>query len=118
MTSILYKVSFILRQLWLYLLLRLPVLYFSRVSRVLEESDLSAAELFSINNYASNLNTSAPFQVEAFQHRWNDLLDSLKAEWQAQGIVAALLLPYVLVLPRQPVNEFLTDASDICAVQF
>jgi hypothetical protein len=97
--SILYGVfSLILRQLWLSLLLRLPVLYFFRISRVFEEAELTGAQLASIDNYSTS-NSFALSRVEAFQRSWNDLLDSLKAEWQAQGIVSTLLLPYVPVLP-------------------
>jgi hypothetical protein len=89
-------VFLILRHLWLYLLLRLPVLYFHRVCWVFEDADLTNARLTSLRY---SLNSNAPLPLETFPRRWNDLLVSFKAEWQVQGIVSALMLPHVLVLP-------------------
>ena len=81
----------LLTQLWIHLLLRLPVLYFIRVARVLEDANLTVIDF----RILQTSRTPSSGRFSDFERRWNGFIDSLKAEWQAQGIVSALLLPYV-----------------------
>ncbi|KDR85877.1 hypothetical protein GALMADRAFT_235010 [Galerina marginata CBS 339.88] len=114
------------RQLYLYLLLRLPYLYFSRVTRIFEEAELSmpmirqgildAAKLkmggYEIGQSMDmgrgwghprhpwwlNLEPSENMAYTRLQHTWQTFIDSLLKEWKTLNIISALLLTAILTI--------------------
>jgi hypothetical protein len=86
------------QQLWVHILLRLPVLYFSRVARVFTDSELSILDvkrLTTVQAHNNLVSGAESIALNDFKRNWMRFLSSLKAEWLAQGTVSALLLPYV-----------------------
>ncbi|PFH52950.1 hypothetical protein AMATHDRAFT_45858 [Amanita thiersii Skay4041] len=101
------------RQIYLHLLLRLPSLYFSRVSRIFEEADLSVPELVRLAQVAigqekryrgsfSALEVTALTKEPTYPSSpfwnlkvtWEAFIDSLLREWKTLNIISALLLSY------------------------
>jgi len=100
------------RQLYLHFLLRLPYLYFSRVTRIFEEADMSMLE---IKEMAVADLPQLQYTFIYFPHRmdmgphmsnlkasWEGFIDSLLKEWKTLNIISALLLSYVLHFGRLP----------------
>ncbi|KAL1758262.1 hypothetical protein FB107DRAFT_207390 [Schizophyllum commune] len=106
--------------LYLMLLFRMPVFYHGRVARVLEDAELSMAEVQKLArttasgwkdkgrkerkealaqlHHISNWSTAPQYasQVTPAMHRfrdsWETFIDSLLREWKTQNIISALLL--------------------------
>ncbi len=98
------------RQIYLHLLLRLPSLYFSRVTRIFEEADLTLPELkkmaletasqVSPNNFDPRWLeagiVTVPPQYERLKMTWESFIDSVIREWKTFNIISVLLLSCVL----------------------
>ncbi|KAJ6537276.1 hypothetical protein DFH09DRAFT_1178377 [Mycena vulgaris] len=102
------------RQLYLLLLLRLPSLYFSRVSRLFEDANLSLPDIrrMAVANadqwkdgtpgslmtaWMPNDATVSPHLLN-FRHSWEGFIDSLLREWKTQNVVSALMLSAILTM--------------------
>jgi hypothetical protein len=111
-----YIVAFITdalpRQIYLHFLLRLPSLYFSRVKRIFQETDLTIEEIkemalqataednktfqynmLNIGHYyyhseATNLSPA----YRRLKDGWEHFIDSLMREWKTLNIISVLLL--------------------------
>lgn len=93
------------RQIYLHLLLRLPYLYFSRVTRIFEDAEMSMPEIKKMALEVSakskdpalfhRLDTlilrSSPQYVD-LQRSWETFVDSLLREWKTLNIISVLLL--------------------------
>jgi hypothetical protein len=100
------------QQIYLHLLLRLPLLYFSRVARLFEDANLSlpdirrmavaTAEQWKDGTPGALLTTWLPEDAAVsphllnFRHSWEGFIDSLLREWKTQNVVSALMLSCVL----------------------
>ncbi|KAJ7613891.1 hypothetical protein DFH06DRAFT_1307742 [Mycena polygramma] len=98
-------------QVYLHILLRLPMLYFSRVSRLFEDANLSLpdirrmavanADQWKDGTPGSFLTTWIPNDAAVspnllnFRHSWEGFIDSLLREWKTQNVVSALMLSSV-----------------------
>ena len=93
-------------QIYLYMLFRLPSLYFSRVARIFEEAEMTLPELkkMAIETalyVQSRVNLSAfeleeaPPQYDRLKTTWGTFIDSILREWETFNIISALLLSYV-----------------------
>jgi hypothetical protein len=94
------------RQLYLNFLLHLPKLYFSRVTRIFEEAELSMPEIIKMaiaslrhkqhyDDIAWHLDSPDPAHSQAFSDlklSWEAFIDSAMKEWKTLNIVAVLLL--------------------------
>lgn len=79
----------IVRQIYSHFLLKLPSIYFTRISRVFKEAKISGEDI-------DNLTVmSASRDVEVFEERWTEFVGLLVEEWKTLNIISALLLPYV-----------------------
>ena len=97
------------RQIYLHFLLRLPHLYFSRVSRIFEEADISMPKIKQGILEAAAYRKDYPestiwFELPTVQFgnlemTWQHFIDSLMQEWQTLNIISVLLLSYVLLIP-------------------
>ncbi|KAJ6566841.1 hypothetical protein B0H19DRAFT_1067115 [Mycena capillaripes] len=102
------------RQIYLHLLLRLPTLYFSRVSRLFEDADLSLPDIrrmaaanadqwkdgspgFLMTAWIPN-EAAIPPHLLNFRHSWEGFVDSLLREWKTQNVVSALMLSAILTM--------------------
>lgn len=106
-SSYTYVLAFFLdtipRQIYLHFLLRLPYLYFSRVTRIFEEATLSMRE---IKNMAVESlrhggdpvhgltfpGREEPRSYSNLKNTWEMYIDSLLKEWKTLNIVSVLLL--------------------------
>ncbi|KAL0954997.1 hypothetical protein HGRIS_003923 [Hohenbuehelia grisea] len=125
-------VVFALDQAYLYFLLRIPALYFTRVARVVDDSELSQKDIQAMALTADGkhylLNWSHPTRlfmypaVSRFKESWEELLNSLMEEWRTQNILSVLLLSAVLTMLQiegiegDPVSRTATLLSLICAL--
>ncbi len=98
----------LLQQLYLHFLLRLPLLYFTRVARIFEEADLTLSEIKSmaletalqgsatLNDFSALRleahSTAVPPQYERLKTTWESFIDSVMREWKTFNIISALLL--------------------------
>lgn len=88
------------RQLYLYFLLGLPSLYFSRVTRIFEEAELSMPEIKRIAmETVKQRKEGFPMPTPAWdldhsklRNSWENFIDSLMREWKTQNVVSVLLL--------------------------
>lgn len=106
-----YVIAFLLdtlpRQIYLYFLLTLPSLYFSRVSRIFVEAELSKPIIermiissrvddWSITRIQNTFNmTPLPFDshvIASFKTSWEQFVDSMMKEWKTLNLVTVLLL--------------------------
>jgi len=105
-----YVAAFVLdtipRQLYLYFLLRLPYMYFSRVTRIFEEAEMSMPQIKQgILDAAIQLKEPVKDVVDArklepvesiqyskLQNTWQSFIDSLMREWKTLNIISVLLL--------------------------
>jgi len=98
------------RQVYLHLMLRLPSLYFSRVTRIFEDAEMSMPEIKKMALEATSqwkdpvrhLKKGIIFEPQAISHphanlenSWQYFIDSLMREWKTLNIVSVLLLSYV-----------------------
>ncbi|KAJ7290423.1 hypothetical protein C8J57DRAFT_1045492 [Mycena rebaudengoi] len=102
------------QQIYLHLLLRLPLLYFSRVARLFEDANLSlpdirrmavaTAEQWKDGTPGALLTTWLPEDAAVsphllnFRHSWEGFIDSLLREWKTQNVVSALMLSAILTM--------------------
>jgi len=94
------------RQVYLNFLLRLPYMYFYRVTRIFEEAQLRMSEIERMAIEASGawksatgwdfqpIVTSTPY--ENLQKSWDAFINDLLREWKTLNIVSVLLLSFVL----------------------
>jgi hypothetical protein len=97
--------STVLRQIYLTLLLRLPSLYLTRVSRIIDDGKSSLPHLrqmIAADGPIDPVNWTVPIGqsfvhpvVTDFKHSWETFVDSLLNEWRTLNIVSVLLLSYV-----------------------
>jgi len=103
------------RQVYLNCLLRMPYLYFYRVTRIFEEAQLRMSEIERMAVEASGAWKSAtgwdfrPIEhstpYENLQKSWDSFINDLLREWKTLNIVSVLLLSFV---PRFIRSAFLT----------
>ncbi|KAJ7290391.1 hypothetical protein C8J57DRAFT_997864, partial [Mycena rebaudengoi] len=102
------------QQVYLHILLRLPMLYFSRVTRLFEDANLSlpdirrmavaTAEQWKDGSPGALLTTWLPDDAIVsphllnFRHSWEGFIDSLLREWKTQNVVSALMLSAILTM--------------------
>ena len=105
-----YVAAFVLdtlpRQMYLYFLLRLPYLYFSRVTRIFEEAEMTMPQIKQgileaaihlkepVNGIvdARKLEPVESVQYSKLQNTWQSFIDSLMREWKTLNIISVLLL--------------------------
>ena len=99
-----YVVAFILdtvpRQVYLHVLLRLPYLYFSRVTRIFEEAELTMPEIKRMALEAVPGSRHGQGKLSRKQRKttiqlkstWDSFIDSLLREWKTLNLVSVLLL--------------------------
>ena len=96
-------------QMYLYILLRLPSLYFSRVAQIFEEADMTLPEIKKMALEMASQGLRREFELEmAFEscsvppaYRrltsvWESFIDSLMREWKTLNIISVLLLTFVI----------------------
>jgi len=96
------------RQIYLHFLLRLPHLYFSRVSRIFEEAEITMPKIkqgiLETAAYRKDYPESTMcFELPTVQFgnlemTWQYFIDSLMQEWQTLNIISVLLLSYVRLI--------------------
>ncbi|KAJ7132407.1 hypothetical protein C8R44DRAFT_612552, partial [Mycena epipterygia] len=107
------------RQLYLHFLLRIPSLYFTRVSRIFEDARLSLPDIKRMAraraeqwNPAENpawpaqfLSIQPPDQTAplprsllVFRSTWENFIDSLMREWKTLNIISVLLMSAILTM--------------------
>jgi len=107
---LMYVAAFVLdtlpRQLYLYFLLRLPYMYFSRVTRIFEEAEMTMPQIKEgilaaalqlkepVKNVADawKLEPVESVQYSKLQNTWQSFIDSLMREWKTLNIISVLLL--------------------------
>lgn len=99
--------SQLLRQAYRHFLLRLPSIYFSRVSRVFTAAELSRPEVeriiegrnqFDRSRWPADHEWVAPNVSPAmirFKESWESFIESVLKEWKTLNVVSALLLTCV-----------------------
>ncbi|KAF8147983.1 hypothetical protein B0H34DRAFT_679922 [Crassisporium funariophilum] len=125
------------RQIYLHLLLRLPYLYFSRVTRIFEEAKMSMPEIKKMALEATShwkdpakempkvwnfepKSASTPY--ENLQRSWASFIDSLMREWKTLNIISVLLLSAILTIlqidsaAQDPLTRYAALVSMICAL--
>ena len=93
------------RQIYLYLMLRLPHLYFTHVIRIFEDAEMSMPEIkkmaLEANNYLKDPTISKALHLESgfgspryynLSKSWEAFVDSLIREWKTMNIISVLLL--------------------------
>lgn len=112
--TLFFILTVIVGQVYFHILLRLPSLYFSRVSRIFDEASLNIYEITEMvfetaagpdlkekSQMAMNIQMSelvAPKirpQYERLKNSWESFIDSLIREWETFNIVSVMLLTYV-----------------------
>ncbi|KAJ7869191.1 hypothetical protein B0H14DRAFT_2503648 [Mycena olivaceomarginata] len=111
----LFLFDFVPRQLYLHLLLRIPSLYFSRVTRIFEDAQLSLPDIKRMaranadqwntsENAIWQLSTQTPDQMPLprsllhFRSSWESFIDSLMREWKTFNIISVLLMSAILTM--------------------
>ena len=98
--SFLTQLREVIVQIYRHCLLRVPSMYFTRVSRIFEEAEVSRPDIERmVQGCAMGLDFPhewAPPQVSPalvrFKISWEDFIDSLIREWKTLNVVSALLL--------------------------
>ncbi|KAF9044124.1 hypothetical protein BJ165DRAFT_181750 [Panaeolus papilionaceus] len=136
-----YLLAFIIdtipRQIYLHVLLRLPYLYFTRVSRIFEEAEMSIPEIKQgiletaqkqkdlVPRMATAWAFEPPVVSEPYQNlnkTWIAFIDSLLKEWKTLNIISVLLLTAILTILQldgagtDPLTRFTALISMICAL--
>ncbi|KAF8969627.1 hypothetical protein BDZ97DRAFT_1915174 [Flammula alnicola] len=134
-------VAIIIGQIYFHVLLRLPSLYFSRVSRIFDEANLNLYEMAEMvfetaagsdnkdtTKVAMNLQVSQLVppkirpQYERLKISWESFIDSLMREWETFNIVSVMLLTAILTILQistaasDPVTRYAALFSLICAL--
>ena len=81
-------------------MLRLPALYFSRVSRVFEDAALSMDDIRHIMATASHSQRmelewdeeALSSELRAFKATWREFIKSVVTEWKTLNVISVLLL--------------------------
>ncbi|KAL1746968.1 hypothetical protein HDZ31DRAFT_61667 [Schizophyllum fasciatum] len=123
-SAITYKLPLLLYQAFL---IRMPVFYYGRVARVLEDAELSLADvkklafttasdwrnkddqqreeaLYQLNHFG-NWSSTPQYAAQVtpamrrFRGSWESFIDALIQEWKTQNVISALLLSPSLVAP-------------------
>ncbi|KAG7093371.1 hypothetical protein E1B28_007053 [Marasmius oreades] len=144
-TTYIFITVWLPRIVYIYLLLRLPPMYFSRVARIFEDAEVSKPDIQRLvegcfggaNAYqddpvdtrnrgaSSGQDVQTPQVTPAlakFKHTWEDFIDSLLREWKTLNVVSALLLSAILTLfqipnaATDPVTRTAALLSLICAI--
>ncbi|KAJ7068914.1 hypothetical protein B0H15DRAFT_793958, partial [Mycena belliarum] len=128
------------RLVYLHLLLRIPSLYFSRVTRIFEDARLSLPDIKRMAraradqwnpehpgvqpsvflNYPGN--TALPRSLLQFRASWESFIDALMSEWQTLNVVAVLLMSAILTMLQiddaaaHPITRASALFSLICAL--
>ncbi|KAF7371075.1 hypothetical protein MSAN_00741800 [Mycena sanguinolenta] len=130
--------DFIPRQLYLHFLLRIPSLYFSRVTRIFEDARLSLPDIKRMararpdqwNNpsdmfWQPSVQTPdqmpLPRSLLQFRSNWEGFIDSLMREWKTFNIISVLLLSAILTMLQiesasHPITRVSALLSLICAL--
>ncbi|PPQ74666.1 hypothetical protein CVT24_003823 [Panaeolus cyanescens] len=132
MLLIAFLVDTLPRQIYLHLLLRLPSLYFSRVSRIFLEAEVTMPEIKQgVLADAQYFKSQGPYPPEPcfvspcyqkLQNSWEGFIDSLLKEWKTLNIVSVLLLSAILTVLQlegaadDPVTRFSALISMICGL--
>jgi hypothetical protein len=82
------------RQLYLSALLYLPTLYYTRVTRILEDAEQMIPAVRKLYSSNSPQQETASF-IASFKVSWELFVDSIMREWNTLNIVSVLLLSYV-----------------------
>lgn len=109
-----YVTAFLLdtvpRQIYLHFMLRLPSLYFNRVTRIFEDAEMSMPEIKKMaleaaskwKDPAKDLNRGFIFDPQelsppyaSLQNSWQNFIDSLMREWKTLNVISVLLLSCV-----------------------
>ncbi|KAJ7777189.1 hypothetical protein B0H16DRAFT_1301566 [Mycena metata] len=140
--TVLFTVAFFLfdfipRQVYLYFLLRIPSLYFSRVTRIFEDARLSLPDIKRMARAkADQWNTTNPPPFPSivtpdqmplpqtllhFRASWEGFIDSLMREWKTLNIVSVLLMSAILTMLQidaasHPITRTSALFSLICAL--
>lgn len=108
--------SQIVRQIYRHILLRLPSIYFTRVSRVFADAEISRPEVQRMIDgrnkdeayrWPANHEWVAPNVSPAlirFKESWETFVESVLKEWKTLNVVSALLMTYVLCFQRRKQN--------------
>ncbi|KAK7036130.1 hypothetical protein R3P38DRAFT_2910716 [Favolaschia claudopus] len=126
------------RQIYLHVLLRLPSLYFSRVSRLFEDAELSLPDIrrmavANANQWRDNTpgallttwlppDSAVPPHLLNFKYSWEGFIDSLIREWKTQNVIATLMLSAILTMLQidaaaaDPIARTTALLSLICAL--
>lgn len=136
-----YATAFLLdtvpRQIYLHFMLRLPSLYFSRVTRIFEEAEMSMPEIKKMALEAASgwkdpvrdINRGFNFEPQeltppyaSLQSSWQSFIDSLMREWKTLNIISVLLLSAILtilqidVAAADPYTRYSALLSLVCAL--
>ncbi|KAJ7173467.1 hypothetical protein C8R46DRAFT_892782 [Mycena filopes] len=136
-TTLFVLFDFIPRQAYLHFLLRIPSLYFSRVTRIFEDARLSLpdikrmarakAEQWNATNPPAFPSLTMPDQMPLpqtllhFRATWEGFIDSLMREWQTLNIISVLLMSAILTMLQieaasHPITRTSALFSLICAL--
>ncbi|CAA7270549.1 unnamed protein product [Cyclocybe aegerita] len=131
-----FAVDTLPRQMYLHLLLRLPYLYFSRVTRIFEEAEMSMPQIKECVMEAATA-TKSPQELamafghnppvrspsfESLQNTWHSFIDSLMREWKTLNIISVLLLSAILTIlqidsaANDPLTRYAALLSMMCAL--
>ncbi|KAJ3503779.1 hypothetical protein NLJ89_g8280 [Agrocybe chaxingu] len=122
-------------QTTLLVLMRLPMLYFSRVVQIFEEADLSKEQLKYMYCQATETKSDHVYSIHKspdfdelypiyknFKYSWESFVESLLKEWKTFNIISALLLGAILTLfqipgvANDPLIKFTALLSLLCAL--
>ncbi|KAH6916440.1 hypothetical protein BKA70DRAFT_1255789 [Coprinopsis sp. MPI-PUGE-AT-0042] len=125
------------KEIYTFLLLRLPALYFSRVARIFEEADMTLGEIkkMVLDSAASNVQTRAfdavwylpkpqqmPPAYDGLTNTWEAFIDSVMREWKTFNIISVLLLSAILTIlqidaaANDAIIRYTALSSLICAL--
>ncbi|KAK7031646.1 hypothetical protein R3P38DRAFT_2924949, partial [Favolaschia claudopus] len=129
---------FIPGQFYLHFLLRIPALYFSRVTRIFEDARLSLPDIKRMararaDQWDSSQGTiwppatAAPDQMPLprsllhFRSSWENFIDSLLREWKTLNIISVLLMSAILTMLQidaasHPITRTSALFSLLCAL--
>jgi len=107
-----FIVDSVIAQIYLWLLLRVPGCYYSRVSRIFTEARLSMPEIEQMALETAGEGAlplfdpefehlepgKAPDQFLRLKSAWEEFIDSVMQEWKTCNIISVLLLSYVIQL--------------------
>ncbi|KAJ7605342.1 hypothetical protein FB45DRAFT_1144654 [Roridomyces roridus] len=120
-SALIFILDVIPRQLYLHFLLRIPSMYFTRVTRIFEDAQLSLPDIKKMARARAeqwnpaepenprwpttfmqqlpNVNTEPlPRSLLVFRSNWDNFIDDLMSEWQTLNIVSVLLMSAILTM--------------------